>query len=81
MLIEIIFLPRKRRQLSERNNFLKKEIKRFKLKDSCLSPNRDTADELASLKGMENEIKFNSRLMNALFANYLLSFIGVYPKI
>jgi len=81
MLIEILFLPRKRRQLIERNNYLKREIKKFKLKDSCLSPNRDTAAELDALSGMEREINFNNRLMNTLFANYLLSFIGVYPKI
>jgi hypothetical protein len=81
MIAEIIFMPRKRRQLIERNRQLSKEIKKFKLKESCLSPNRDTAAEIAHIDGMKREIRFNRRLMNTLFASYLLSLIGVYPKI
>jgi len=81
MLIEIIFLPKKRHQLIERNNHLRREIKNFKLKDSVLNPHRDTAAELMALDGMRREIKYNSKLMNTLVASYLLSLIGLRPKI
>jgi len=73
--------PSKRQQLSDRNSFLKKEIKKFKLRDSCLSHNRDTANELSQLEDMKREIKLNNKLMNTFVAYYLLSFIGIYPKI
>ena len=81
MLIEIIFLPKKRHQLTERNNTLRREIKNFKLKDSVLDPERDTAAELMSLEGMEKEITFNEHLKKTLVANYFLSIIGLRPKI
>jgi len=81
MLVEIIFLPNKRHQLTERNHQLRREIKNFKLKDSVLDPRRDTAAELMALEGMEKEIKFNEHLKKTLVANYLLSLIGLRPKL
>ena len=53
MLIEIIFLPKKRQQLANRNHQLRREIQNFKLKDSVLDSRRDTAAELMALEGME----------------------------
>jgi len=81
MLFEIIFMPRKRQQLVDRNIFLKRQIKNFKIKDSCLNHKRDTAAELMALDGMRREIKYNSRLKNTLAASYLLSSLGIYKKI
>ena len=81
MLIERLFFPKKRQQLIDRNDFLRREIKKFSLKDSCLSPHRDTAAELEALEGMKREIAFNNRLKETLFAQYTLSLIGIKPKI
>jgi hypothetical protein len=80
MLIELLFLPRKRQQLIDRNRELRREIKKFSLRDSCLSPNRDTAAELEAIEGMKREIKFNRRLMNTLAASYILAHIGIRPR-
>lgn len=81
MLIETIFLPNTRQQLIERNDTLRRQIKSFKTKDSILNSRRDTAEELMALEGMEREIKFNKKLMNTLVLRYLLSLIGIRPKI
>lgn len=81
MLIEMLFMKRKKKQLTERNKELERRIKRFSLQDSCLSPSRDTVSEMSDISNMKREIKFNRRLKNTLFATYVLSLIGIYPKI
>jgi Tfp pilus assembly protein PilN len=81
MLLTKLLFPSKCQQLRERNDFLTREIKKFKLRDSCLSPHRDTASELDQLEKKKREIKFNNKLLSTLIACYLLSLIGVYPTI
>ncbi len=81
MPIGMLFVPRKRRQPAERNKELERRIKRFNLQDSCLSPSRDTVAEMSEISSMKREIIFNRRLKNKLFATYIFSLIGIYPKI
>ena len=80
MLIELLLLPRKRQQLIDRNKELRREIKKFSLRDSCLSSRRDTAAELDALEGMKKEINFNKRLINTLVVRYIMAHLGIRPK-